>query len=245
MVAIALRSLILWRIAVVETWKNLDVKSQIATVDVILKPWYYFSFHLSMSHMKLIGFTFFIYWVWKRKSCRWVNDLSASWIIIVPLHVFTCWSPFYVWRFFSSICKIRLLWFFIHFLSFQLTFSNILYRFQVDEIHNINIVEWNKKRKLQCYPLDLPRPKNRCRVGSSSSEHDSTFDEKQAAFLDNRSESESAKDSNSFIEDSDTSMSVNEEAKLEEDSANTYLYGIPLLLLIEMTIMLLNVSSSL
>ncbi|OIW01238.1 hypothetical protein TanjilG_10399 [Lupinus angustifolius] len=39
-----------------------------------------------------------------------------------------------------------------------------------------------------------------------------------------RSEFESAKDNNSFIEESDTSMSVNEEAKVEEEGTNTYLY---------------------
>ncbi|CAJ2670381.1 unnamed protein product [Trifolium pratense] len=111
-------------------------------------------------------------------------------------------------------------------------------RFQMDEMRDINIIEWNKKRKLQGFQLDLIRPKHKCRVESSSSEDESMIDESpilesannhtvnrrtDAAFLDDRSEHESAKDSNSFIEDSDTSMSVNDDAKLEADSANTSL----------------------
>lgn len=43
-----------------------------------------------------------------------------------------------------------------------------------------------------------------------------------AASLDDSSEPESAKDSNSFADDSNTSMSVNEEGKLESDPAKTY-----------------------
>lgn len=104
-------------------------------------------------------------------------------------------------------------------------------------MHDINIIEWNKKRKLQGFQLDMLRPKHKCRVESFSSEDTSMSDESpifgsanshtvnsrmDIAFLDDRSEPESAKDSNSFIEDSDTSMSINEEAKLEADSANTY-----------------------
>lgn len=110
-------------------------------------------------------------------------------------------------------------------------------RFHVDEMHDINIIEWNKKRKLQGFQLDMLRPKHKFRVDSFSSEDTSMSDESpifgsanshtvnsrmDIAFLDDRSEPESAKDSNSFIEDSDTSMSINEEAKLEADSANTY-----------------------
>jgi hypothetical protein len=127
----------------------------------------------------------------------------------------------------------------------------------VDEMRDINIIEWNKKRKLQGFQLDLVRPKHKCRVeSSSSSEDESMIDESPIlesvnnhtvnrrtvdAFLDDSSEHESAKDSNSFIEDSDTSMSVNDDAKLEADCANTYLCGnLPLLLLISITIMLVQ-----
>ncbi|XP_061353338.1 protein FAR-RED-ELONGATED HYPOCOTYL 1-LIKE-like isoform X2 [Gastrolobium bilobum] len=108
-------------------------------------------------------------------------------------------------------------------------------------MNNINIVEWNKKRKLLSDQLDLLRPKHKCWVGSFSSEHASMFEDNlalesmhnhmvesrtEAAFLDDRSKPESAKDSNSFIEDSDTAKSINEETKLEADcaNANTYLY---------------------
>ncbi|CAK8541678.1 unnamed protein product [Lathyrus sativus] len=111
-------------------------------------------------------------------------------------------------------------------------------RFQVDEMHDINIIEWSKKRKLQGFQLDLLRPKHKCWVESVSSEDESMTDDSpilvsanndavnsrmDAAHVDDRSEPESVKDSNSFMEDTDTSMSVNEEAKLEADCVNTYL----------------------
>ncbi|XP_072070445.1 protein FAR-RED ELONGATED HYPOCOTYL 1 isoform X3 [Arachis hypogaea] len=110
-------------------------------------------------------------------------------------------------------------------------------RLQVDGMYGISFAEFNKKRKLQSDQLDLVRPKHKCWVGSFCSEHASMSDENQvlesvhnqmvkirtdAAFLDERSEPESAKDSNSFMEDSDTAISVNKEAKLDVD---TYLYG--------------------
>ncbi|XP_015960799.1 protein FAR-RED ELONGATED HYPOCOTYL 1 isoform X2 [Arachis duranensis] len=110
-------------------------------------------------------------------------------------------------------------------------------RLQVDGMYGISFAEFNKKRKLQSDQLDLVRPKHKCWVGSFCSKHASTSDENQvlesvhnqmvkiqtdAAFLDERSEPESAKDSNSFMEDSDTAISVNKEAKLDAD---TYLYG--------------------
>ncbi|XLR19697.1 hypothetical protein HN51_066433 [Arachis hypogaea] len=109
-------------------------------------------------------------------------------------------------------------------------------RLQVDGMYGISFAEFNKKRKLQSDQLDLVRPKHKCWVGSFCSEHASMSDENQvlesvhnqmvkirtdAAFLDERSEPESAKDSNSFMEDSDTAISVNKEAKLDAD---TYLY---------------------
>ncbi|RDX65008.1 hypothetical protein CR513_56366, partial [Mucuna pruriens] len=109
------------------------------------------------------------------------------------------------------------------------------YRFCLDEVHETNIIEWNKKRKLQSDQLDLLRPKHKCWVGNSSSEHALTFDENPALesmqiyVLKGRtdaesSESESVKDSNSFSEDSITAMSINEEGKLVTDSAKTYQY---------------------
>lgn len=100
------------------------------------------------------------------------------------------------------------------------------------EMHDISIIEWSKKRKLQGFQLDLLRPKHKCWVESVSSEDESMTDDSpilesannnavysrmDAADVDDRSEPESAKDSNSFMEDTDASMSVNEEAKLEAD----------------------------
>ncbi|MED6224295.1 hypothetical protein PIB30_082669 [Stylosanthes scabra] len=111
-----------------------------------------------------------------------------------------------------------------------------LNRLQVDGMYGMSFAELNKKRKLQSDQLDLVRPKHKCWVGSFCSEHASMSDENQvlesvhnqmikirtnAAFLDERSQPESAKDSNSFVEDSDTAISVNKEAKLDAD---TYLY---------------------
>ncbi|KAG4921911.1 hypothetical protein AAZX31_18G167200 [Glycine max] len=101
--------------------------------------------------------------------------------------------------------------------------------FQVDEMHNLSIVEWKKKRKLQSDQLDLLRPKHRCWVGSFSSAHASVFDENPVLeSMHNHtvesSEPESAKDSNSLMEDCDTAISVNEESKHEADCGNSYLY---------------------
>ncbi|XP_020206925.1 protein FAR-RED ELONGATED HYPOCOTYL 1 isoform X2 [Cajanus cajan] len=96
-------------------------------------------------------------------------------------------------------------------------------------MHNLDIVEWKKKRKLQSDQLDLLRPKHKCWVGSFPSDHASMYDENPVLecmhnHTVEKSEPESAKDSNSFIEDSDTAMSVNEEAKHEADCENSYLY---------------------
>lgn len=100
-------------------------------------------------------------------------------------------------------------------------------------MHEADIIEWNKKRKLQGDQLDLLRPKHKCWVGNSSSEHVLTFDENpglesmQIYVLKGRtdaeiSESESVKDSHSFSEDSVTLISVDEEGRLVTDSAKTY-----------------------
>ncbi|KAK7390526.1 hypothetical protein VNO78_25834 [Psophocarpus tetragonolobus] len=107
------------------------------------------------------------------------------------------------------------------------------YRFCVDGAHEANIIEWNKKRKLQSDQLDLLRPKHKCWVGNSSSEHALTFDENPALesmqiyVLQGRtnadsseSESESVKDSNSFCNDSVTAM-YEKEDKLVDNSAKT------------------------
>ncbi|XP_020219052.1 uncharacterized protein LOC109802184 [Cajanus cajan] len=114
------------------------------------------------------------------------------------------------------------------------------YRFCVDGVHETNIIEWNKKRKLQSDQLDLLRPKHKCWDGNPSSEHALIFDENPALdsmqiyVLEGRtdaesseSESESVKDSNSVSQDSFTAMSVNQDGKHVADSAKTYQYERP------------------
>ena len=116
--------------------------------------------------------------------------------------------------------------------------SFFLFRFCVDGVHKVDIIEWNKKRKFQSSQLDLLRPKHKCWVGNSSSEHASTFDENPASesmqiyVLEGRkdaesSEAESVIDSNCLSEDSITAISVNEEGKLVADSATTNQHGRP------------------
>ncbi|KAF7845471.1 putative protein S-acyltransferase 16 [Senna tora] len=112
-------------------------------------------------------------------------------------------------------------------------------RYHPDGVCKTNIIEWNKKRKLQTDQWDMLRPKHKFWVRRFSSEYASKFEENpelesmeklmvngktEASILDDISEPESAEDSNSFTEDSDTVMSVNEEAKLEIDCAKSYLH---------------------
>ncbi|KAL9315459.1 hypothetical protein ACSQ67_016460 [Phaseolus vulgaris] len=111
-------------------------------------------------------------------------------------------------------------------------------RYQVNGIDDLNIVEWKKKRKLQSDQLDLLRPKHKCWVGSYSPGHASMFDENPILegihnYTGERSEPESAKDSNSFMEDCDTAVSVNKEATHETDCENSYLYGRPSISLVD------------
>ncbi|KAL2320022.1 hypothetical protein Fmac_028991 [Flemingia macrophylla] len=113
------------------------------------------------------------------------------------------------------------------------------YRFCMDGVHETNIIDWNKKRKLQGDQLDLLRPKHKCWDGSSSSEQALTYDENPALesmqiyVLKGRtdaesseSESESVKDSNSFSQGSITAMSVNQEGERAK-SEKTYQYERP------------------
>lgn len=116
----------------------------------------------------------------------------------------------------------------------------MFFRYQMNGVHKTNIMNWNKKRKLQTDQVDLLRPKHKCWVSRFPSEHCLKFDENpelesmqynltvkgktHASIIDNISEPGSVKDSNSFAEDSDTAMSVNVEAKLEIDCSKSYLY---------------------
>lgn len=148
-------------------------------------------------------------------------------------------SPFFVSFFFShSVSSWRLL------LSHICQACN-LFRFHMDGVHTPNIVEWNKKRKLQIDRLDSLRPKHKCWVRGFPSEHALIFNEEleserihnllvkgktnDATALDDDRSSlpESGKDSNSFAVDTDTCMSINEEVKLEVDCTKTFPYVRP------------------
>ncbi|GAV76568.1 hypothetical protein CFOL_v3_20041 [Cephalotus follicularis] len=102
--------------------------------------------------------------------------------------------------------------------------------FHVRKAPNTNIVDFNKKRKLQAEQLGLPTPKHKFSNRSLLSELTSIFEgnpvtegihsviqkgELEGGFIDDVSEPESAKDSNSFVDDSDSAMSVYGENKLE------------------------------
>ncbi|XP_028783416.1 protein FAR-RED ELONGATED HYPOCOTYL 1 isoform X2 [Neltuma alba] len=95
----------------------------------------------------------------------------------------------------------------------------MVFRCYLDRFQQTNIVEWNKKRKLQTEQLDLPRQKHKCWARRFSCENGSTSDD--------ISEPKSSRGSNSFGEDSDTAISVNEEGKLQIDCAKPYLHGRP------------------
>ncbi|XWS59834.1 hypothetical protein CRYUN_Cryun08bG0155900 [Craigia yunnanensis] len=102
---------------------------------------------------------------------------------------------------------------------------------------SVNIVDLNKKRKLEAELLDLPVSKHQCwklRLSSKSPTFGSipevegfspcAFKGKGGAVYD-VSETGSAKDSNSFAEDSDSAMSVHAEAKFGTEDAKYLLYN--------------------
>ncbi|XVF76655.1 hypothetical protein PTKIN_Ptkin13bG0284000 [Pterospermum kingtungense] len=101
---------------------------------------------------------------------------------------------------------------------------------------SLNIVDLNKKRKLEAQQLGLPVSKHHCLIQRFSSKPSafriiaelegfspSTFKGKGGALY-NVSETGSAKDSNSFAEDSDSAMSVYPEGKTGKDDAKHLLY---------------------
>lgn len=96
---------------------------------------------------------------------------------------------------------------------------------------SLNFVDLNKKRKLEAQQLGLPVSKHHCLIQSLSSKPSafgiikevkgfspSTLKGKGGALYD-VSETGSAKDSNSFAEDSDSAMSVHPGAKFGTDDA--------------------------
>ncbi|KAK6244907.1 hypothetical protein QUC31_011316 [Theobroma cacao] len=102
---------------------------------------------------------------------------------------------------------------------------------------SVNIVDFNKKRKLEAEQLGLPISKHQCWNRSLPSKPPTfssiqeiegfspcTFKGKGGAAYD-VSETGSAKDSNSFAEDSDCAMSVHDEAKFGTEDTKYLPYG--------------------
>ncbi|KAK6943634.1 hypothetical protein RJ641_024736 [Dillenia turbinata] len=103
--------------------------------------------------------------------------------------------------------------------------------FHVQKASNINLVDLNKKRKLQAEYFGLPSSKHLCitqvlapienSISEENHEHEGInmhIEEKTAGVSsEDGLEPESAKDSNSVSEDSDFVMSVNAESKLNPD----------------------------
>ncbi|KAJ7950289.1 Protein FAR-RED ELONGATED HYPOCOTYL 1 [Quillaja saponaria] len=115
-------------------------------------------------------------------------------------------------------------------------------RFHLDKMLKTEIVELHKKRKLQAEQLGLPVPKHKCCARSFCCGPVYLFDENpkleslrthmikektEVTVLVDASENKSAKDSNSFAEESDSGMSVNEETKFDAESSRTYVHDWP------------------
>ncbi|MED6145187.1 hypothetical protein PIB30_022646 [Stylosanthes scabra] len=111
----------------------------------------------------------------------------------------------------------------------------------VDGMHDTSIVEWSKKRKSKNDIFDLHRPKHKCWVNNTLAEEESRMfhedpllgsmqihlfeggtESTDPTSLDDHSDLESAKDSNSLMEDYNTCMSRNEGSRVEAESANFY-----------------------
>ncbi|GMY14508.1 protein FAR-RED ELONGATED HYPOCOTYL 1 isoform X1 [Fagus crenata] len=115
--------------------------------------------------------------------------------------------------------------------------------FLVNKALKNGIVDLNKKRKLHAEQLGLPTPKHKCWDRSFASEAVTVFDKSPeaesfcthiingktegATMVDDESEPESAKGSNSFGGDSDSAMSTYDEAKLQPEYTKPYLFNMP------------------
>ncbi|XP_031276911.1 protein FAR-RED-ELONGATED HYPOCOTYL 1-LIKE-like [Pistacia vera] len=103
--------------------------------------------------------------------------------------------------------------------------------------HVINVIDLNKKRKLQSEQLGLPVAKHKCWDGSLPSKSISRFVENlevedfhkniikgmaEAETTDDGSEEESTKASDSFAEDSDSAMSVKGASKFEAENGKMW-----------------------
>lgn len=116
---------------------------------------------------------------------------------------------------------------------FAFFFSVIIFSFGLNEAFNTNNALYlNKKRKLQAEQLGLPIPKHKCWDHSLRPKPLSIVEEGQeveqmilhiieenaeSRTIQDGSDPESAKDSNSFIGDSESSVSVYGEAKFETE----------------------------
>ncbi|KAH8485077.1 hypothetical protein H0E87_026738 [Populus deltoides] len=98
--------------------------------------------------------------------------------------------------------------------------------FQLEEAFNSKCFYLNKKRKTRAEQLGLPISKHKCLDHRFPLKTSKIFEEKdlitciitgnaERQAIDEGSDPESAKDSNSFVEDSDFAMSVDGEAKFE------------------------------
>jgi hypothetical protein len=109
-------------------------------------------------------------------------------------------------------------------------FSTFAFSFQFKEAPNSKLFCLNKKRKLQDEQVGLPISKHKCWDHRLPLETSTIYEENQEEkdlithiikenaerrAIDEGSDPESAKDSNSFVGDSDSAMSVSGEAKLE------------------------------
>lgn len=133
-------------------------------------------------------------------------------------------------------CTIQLFPSALHF-SLHIT----VFRSHVCKELNTNIMDLNKKRKLQAELLEWPSRKHKCWGRSFSSQivhpldgdteiddlHTPTIKETDGETLDDGSETDSAKDSNSFAGDLDSVLSVYGEAKFEPECEKTFPYSHP------------------
>ncbi|KAJ4704651.1 Protein FAR-RED ELONGATED HYPOCOTYL 1 [Melia azedarach] len=110
--------------------------------------------------------------------------------------------------------------------------------FHINEIRRIAVIDLNKKRKLQAEQLGLPVAKLKCSDGSFPPKSLATLDENPEAedlltniikggAMDDGFENDSAKDSNSVAEDSDSSMSVHGESKFQVENGKSWPFDRP------------------
>ncbi|PON38596.1 hypothetical protein PanWU01x14_311780 [Parasponia andersonii] len=102
---------------------------------------------------------------------------------------------------------------------------------EIDSRRVISVLNTLKKRKLQAEQLGLPTLKHKCWDRAVASDgpfakfygsHEVTKGKRKGLAMDDRSERESMKDSNSFAEDSDSATSAYNGAKMEAENVKIY-----------------------